>query len=120
MKTVTKQHQSTKVKRLVNGFPSNVWLMGLSIFFGAWLIACGTDPSTSPERNRPSVHTLVMPGIADINDVGAARSQAEVFRGACDITASVEAFRAALGTLNPNQPGSFGSPIRRGIRTFRR
>jgi hypothetical protein len=32
-----------------------------------------------------------------------------VFDGACDIQGAVDAYRSALGTLNPNQPGSFGS-----------
>lgn len=59
---------------------------------------------TSPERDA------FVPSAAQEQDhARSVRSRADVFEGACDITEPVEAFRTALGTLNPNQPGSFGS-----------
>src|SRR5262245_8260626 len=65
--------------------------------------ACHSVLPTSTSRDvrveRPLGSRAPMEGLS-------VRSQAQVFEGACDIRASVEAFRAALGTLNPNQPGS--------------
>ncbi len=66
--------------------------------------ACDTTPMTSPDQDA-----LVLRAAQAQDDAGSVRSRAEVFEGACDIRTAVEAYRAALGTLNPNLPGSVGS-----------
>jgi hypothetical protein len=76
---------------------------------GASLIACGKDPSTSPERYLGGPRTFSAGMTIAEDDAESLPSRPEIFQGACDITAAIEAFRTALGTLNPNQPGSFGS-----------
>src|SRR5262245_6553964 len=101
--------QTTVIGRRIIRHNSKGWLLVLGVFFGAWLLACGTDPSTSPSRQLNGVRTLALPPITKGDGMEATRAQAKVFKGACDINASVEAFRSALGTLNPSQPGSFGS-----------
>ena len=69
---------------------------------------CSTNPVTSPDRDA-GPGSLVFRATQAQEDVGSVRSRAEVFEGTCDITAAVAAFRTALGTLNPNLPGSVGS-----------
>jgi len=71
--------------------------------------ACTLDHVTSPDRHAGTAGVSALRATHARDDVGSVRSQGEVFRGACDIRAAVEAFRAALGTLNPNLPGSVGS-----------
>ena len=65
---------------------------------------CTPAPATSPEQ-----YALVFRAAQAQDDVGAVRSRAQVFEGACDIRAALETYRTALGTLNPNLPGSLGS-----------
>lgn len=72
--------------------------------FSATGTACYTTPVTSPDQDA-----LALRAAQAQDDAGSVRSRAEVFEGACDITAAVGAFRTALGTLNPNLPGSVGS-----------
>jgi hypothetical protein len=76
---------------------------------GATGTACITTPVTLPDRDAGAAGTPALRAAQAWHDAGSIRSRPEVFEGACDITASVGAFRTALGTLNPNQPGSFGS-----------
>lgn len=71
---------------------------------GAAMTACTTALPTSTNRD---LHVARPIGVG-VRAQRSLVSQAQVFEGACDIRASVEAFRTALGTLNPNQPGSFG------------
>jgi hypothetical protein len=68
---------------------------------------CNLAGPTSLNRDASVAGTVAPHAAAD--DARALRSQPEVFEGAGDITAAIGEFRAALGTLNPNQPGSFGS-----------
>jgi hypothetical protein len=75
----------------------NTKLVIAAAVMAGMLNACNAAPPMSPDRELAK------------SDSQSIVSQAQVFRGACDITASIEAFRAALGDLNPNQPGSFGA-----------
>jgi hypothetical protein len=78
----------------------------LCVLVGASLSACNTEPQMSADRGLVR-HTLTFDVAPD--DPGSVAARPEVFQSACDITAAVGAFQTALGTLNPNQPGSFGS-----------
>ena len=71
--------------------------------------ACNTAPPTSPNRGSGGARALSLLASSQLGEGRSVRSRPEVFEGACDITAAIGAFRTALGTLNPNQPGSFGS-----------
>jgi hypothetical protein len=66
--------------------------------------ACSRGMPTAPRTN-----TTTGSGAAHYGAVASAhdeRASATVFTGAGDITGTVNAFRAALGTLNANTPGS--------------
>jgi len=75
-----------------------VAVLVLVVVLGSSLVGCRTMYTTTAPREHSTA-----------NEEGSIRSQAEVFRAASDIQGAVDAYRAALGTLNPNQPGSFGS-----------
>ena len=81
----------------------------LAAALGATLIGCTTTSPTSPNRDPGAARASSIRGSSELEVAGSDRSRAEVFEGACDITAAIGAFRDALGTLNPNLPGSFGS-----------
>lgn len=70
---------------------------------GATCTACITTHMTSPNQEPQVVRATEAR-----SGRGSVRSRAEVFEAACDITGAVESFRAAMGTLNPNLPGSVG------------
>ena len=63
---------------------------------------------TACSRNLPTATSGSTAATADrvASSESATRSDARVFTGAGDITASVNAYRDALGTLNANLPGS--------------
>lgn len=76
-----------------------------SLVLAASLTGCEYSP-TSPSGGSDLVALNHRASLrAEASSVG----RPEVFRGACDIRVAVESFRTTLGTLNPNQPGSFGS-----------
>jgi len=79
----------------------------ITAVLGAVLAGCSNNPTTSPDPGSASMAYSVRASAAKQAETGPARPQ--VFEGAGDITAAIGAFRTALGTLNPNQPGSFGS-----------
>jgi len=81
----------------------------LAAALGATLIGCRTTLPTSPNRDPGAARASSIRGTSELEATGSDRSRAEVFEGACDIAAAIGAFRGALGTLNPNLPGSFGS-----------
>jgi hypothetical protein len=68
--------------------------------------ACGQGSPVSPDAGR----TAVQGSAINASDASKAsdRAQPLVFGAACDITAALTDFRAALGTLNPNVPGEVG------------
>jgi len=70
---------------------------------GLALAACSRDLPTASSMSSTTASDRVA------SSDRAKRSDATVFTGAGDITPSVNAFRAALGTLNANLPGSVGS-----------
>ena len=72
--------------------------------------ACDNAP-TSPNSDSAALQTSTLQAgtLVESEDAAGAGRGARVFKGAGSITASVEEFRTALGNLNPNQPGSFGS-----------
>jgi SAM-dependent methyltransferase len=82
--------------------------VALAVALSASMIGCYGAP-TSPQRELGAMGALTLRGQAVQPEARSLRSQTEVFEGACDIAASLGAFRDALGTLNPNQPVSFGS-----------
>jgi hypothetical protein len=98
MKTIGIAHLGT----LVGSRVSRAGALLLAASLGVTMTACNMGLPTSMNRATQRTALAATPE-------GSIRSQAQVFDGACDIRASVEAFRTALGTLNPNQPGSFGS-----------
>jgi hypothetical protein len=71
-----------------------------SLLLGLALAACSRDLPTT--ANGTEVATLDRDASGDSRH----RSKASVFRAAGDITATLNAFRDALGTLNANTPGS--------------
>ena len=77
-------------------------VLGLAFAAFSALTGCVISQATTPDRDARAHRSTR-------GDGGAVRSQAEVFQGAGDITGEVEAYQAALGNLNPNAPGSFGS-----------
>ena len=80
--------------------------VALVVALGASLASCRSGYSTSPKQSEVGATAFRgTPG----RGAGSVVSRAEVFEGACDIRSAIEAYRTALGTLNPNQPGSFGS-----------
>jgi hypothetical protein len=84
----------------------------LSFVLAAALMAtgCNSAPPTSPSGSSAGTRALSLSAGARVADeAGRTAHRPEIFEGAGDIQASVDAFRTALGTLNPNQPGSFGS-----------
>jgi hypothetical protein len=84
---------------------SKVLPVALVVALGSPLAGCIYP--MSPRRDG-QVRATAFRGTAG-QGAGSIVSQAEVFEAACDIRGAVEAYRAALGTLNPNQPGTFGS-----------
>jgi len=71
----------------------------------ALLTGCGrtpTTPGTDSVSRSISMSASARKGALNVE-------RPEVFDGACDIRGVVAAYQAALGRLNPNQPGSFGS-----------
>jgi hypothetical protein len=71
----------------------------------ALLTGCGRTPMT-PKTDSASSSI----GVSASLPSGASNlERPQVFAGACDIRNVVAAYQGALGTLNPNQPGSFGS-----------
>lgn len=82
-------------------------LVVLATVLGAGLTACGYPP-TSPYGATGVVGTLNHRALVRGGAI-ASIARPEVFQAACDIQDALESFRASLGTLNPNQPGSFGS-----------
>lgn len=92
------------------GFSGRGWSvlgMVLAAAVAGLVPGCNLAGPTSSNRDAGVAGALAPHRAAD--DARALRSQSEVFEGAGDITAAIGEFRAALGTLNPNQPGSFGS-----------
>src|SRR5262252_1493909 len=73
------------------------------LLLGLALAACSRDLPTASSMSSTTASDRVA------SSDRAKRSDATVFTGAGDITPSVNAFRAALGTLNANLPGSVGS-----------
>jgi hypothetical protein len=73
------------------------------VLAAAILAGCSSNP-TSPNRESVTAQAFRV-----TTDSDGASPRPEVFQGAGDITAAIGAFRTALGTLNPNQPGSVGS-----------
>lgn len=71
----------------------------LSITLGA----CSRDLPSAPSGTEPARMDRPAAGTAD------AHSEAQVFTASGDITAGVNTFRDALGTLNANLPGSLSS-----------
>src|ERR1044072_6178499 len=78
----------------------------LTAALGVILAGCNFGSPMSPDRHADASTQMALPAE---DDRGSVRSLGEVFTGAGDINAAIGAFRTALGTLNPNQPGSFGS-----------
>jgi hypothetical protein len=77
----------------------------LSLVLVALLAGCGktpTNPNMVSDSRSIGAYASVKRGAAD-------SERPEVFAAACDIRSTVSAYQTALGTLNPNQPGSFGS-----------
>jgi hypothetical protein len=66
--------------------------------------ACGREMPTAPHTNTSSATGYALAAGAHSD-----RANASVFTAGGDITGAVSAFRTALGTLNPNTPGSVGS-----------
>lgn len=77
--------------------------------FGAALTSCSSAPPTSPVRAAGAFGALEARTASEPRDDAREPNRPRVFTGASDITEAIGAFRAALGSLNPNQPGSFGS-----------
>jgi hypothetical protein len=73
------------------------------LLLGLALAACSRDLPTATSVSTP------LAGERAAATDRARHSDATVFTGAGDINPSVNAFRNALGTLNPNLPGSVGS-----------
>jgi hypothetical protein len=76
----------------------------LAAVLGVSLTACSSVPTTSPDVARSGA--IESRGGPARDDHGHGRSRTAVFTAACDITGALDAFRTALGTLNPNQVGS--------------
>jgi len=97
-------HSQVWGARLVARHGSKVLLVAA---LGSTLAGCRSMTSpTSPTREG------TVGAAASLQTAGERQdrpSRPQVFAAACDIRAAVDAYRAALGTLNPNQPGSFGS-----------
>jgi hypothetical protein len=72
------------------------------LLLGLALAACSRDLPTAANRSTTASERIA-------TSESAKHSDARVFTGAGDINAGVNAFRDALGTLNPNLPGSVGS-----------
>jgi len=102
------------MKKMTVGFAAPALL---AVALGTVVAACNNAPPTSPTRSSGAMRTLAHRATGSVDaaalratvaeDVESPRGQ--VFEGARDITASLAAFRTALGALNPNQPGSFGA-----------
>ena len=71
------------------------------------LTSCG-NPPTSPRYGSVEAEAMKQPAAARA-EAPSTVGRPEVFRGAFDIQPALESFRSTLGTLNPNQPGSFGN-----------
>ena len=107
LKVVT-SFQTISILRSPKGHLWRPVFLLLCVLVGASLSACNTEPQMSAGRGLTR-HTLTFDVTMAPDDPGPVNARPEVFQGACDITAAVAAFQTALGTLNPNQPGSFGS-----------
>jgi hypothetical protein len=83
--------------------------IGLAATLGAALTACSSVPPTSPDRTAGRTAVLDTRAASELREDGREAGRPLVFDGANDITEAIGAFRTALGALNPNQPGSFGS-----------
>jgi len=73
---------------------------------GVTMAACGKVPM-APATDAKSAANLYQDAAARGGLEASGRP--EVFAAAGDIRSTIEAYRTALGTLNPNQPGSFGA-----------
>jgi len=73
------------------------------------LPGCNLAGPTALNRDAGVAGSVASHAAAAVGEARALRSEPEVFEGAGDINGAIGEFRAALGTLNPNQPGSFGS-----------
>jgi hypothetical protein len=104
-KTTMKTVSGSLVAKLVRQ-ASRMLAWAVVAAIGATTGACNLGLPTSASRDVGLARPM---GLRAEAQESAVRSQAQVFEAACDIRASVEAFRATLGALNPNQPGSFGS-----------
>lgn len=102
----TEENQT--MKKMTVGFAAPALL---AVALGTVVTACNNAPPTSPARSYSGTGSVAATATAlratVAEDVELPRGQ--VFEGAGDITASLAAFRSALGDLNPNQPGSFGA-----------
>lgn len=109
MKTATTVNSTDMFERVAGSrsrahHGSKTFVLALLAALAMPLVSCRPSYPTSPSRDAEA-SVAAAPAAGEISIV----PQAEVFAGACDIQPSIDAFRAALGTLNPNVPGSFGS-----------
>jgi hypothetical protein len=83
--------------------PGAIAVLSFSLTLGA----CGRDMPTAPHASATTAGSAT--GYGPAASARSDREDASVFTAGGDITGAVNAFRAALGTLNPNTPGSVGS-----------
>jgi len=88
--------------RDMNGLVLAAALVGL-------VSGCNLTTPTSVNQDAGVAVTAASRRVAAGEVASAVRSRQLVFEGAGDVTSSVAEFRTALGTLNANVPGSFGS-----------
>src|SRR5262245_36972530 len=77
-----------------------VAVVAFAVVLGSPLVSCKSMYPTEPREQTGARATNVRK--TSVQDGAAIRSQAEVFTAATDIRAELDAYRAALGTLNPN------------------
>jgi hypothetical protein len=96
----TTEGRASSATLFLEDFMTQAYRVFAAVTLAATLGACS--------RSLPSAPSGTAPTTLDALAASASRSHehATVFTGAGDINASVNAFRAALGTLNANTPGS--------------
>ena len=82
-------------------------LVALAAAAGLSLTACNNASPTYPSHAFATSRALPLRAVPAGDGAGSTTSRPEVFEGACDIAGALATFRDALGTINPNQPGSF-------------